>query len=58
MGNMHLYKCLNEGCLCTFAVEDNDNIEQSVIVCPHCEYSNIQDAGYGYFTVTKEAEAC
>ncbi|KIL35134.1 hypothetical protein SD71_15985 [Cohnella kolymensis] len=52
---MHLYECTY--CVVTFAVEDYEEVDHSQTVCPICHsVEHIEDAGYGYFTKTKEAE--
>lgn len=54
--NMHLYTC--EGCFTTFGVEDHEEQDQSQLVCPNCQTDDfLEDAGYGFFTMTQPPEA-
>ncbi|MPY20681.1 hypothetical protein [Paenibacillus glucanolyticus] len=49
---MHGYECAE--CAVMFTVEDDMDVDHSVIVCPVCQSEDVGDKGYGKFVTTSE----
>ncbi|WP_439412728.1 hypothetical protein [Enterobacter ludwigii] len=47
---MHSYECAE--CAVMFTVEDDEDVDHSVTVCPICQSEEVEDRGYGKFVTT------